>query len=310
MSKYNIDDLSSGQKTHTNIIFSAGLDLILIILAALVTLVLVLTPQISSTVIRQLVASLFILFVPGYAFAAALYPKKTDISDIGRLILSFAFSAIIVPAIGVLLSFTPWGITLTSIAVGLSLIIGLLLAIAFERRRNLLQNERFSWNLASARHIRERVFPSFETRFNKGLTSVLIVALLVSTLAVTYAVLRPGNGEHFTEFYILGPQGTADNYPTQYLLGGQQSVIVGITNNEQHDQSYDLVVTLNNNSKLTTLYSEQITVANNQRWEKSIGLRPDQTGSNMEMEFLLYLNQDHSSPYRTTHLWVNVTNPS
>jgi uncharacterized membrane protein len=307
MSKYSIED--RGQQTFPNVIDTIGLDLIIVIFSTVLTLAVILIPQINDTLIRQLVASLFILFVPGYALTAALYPKKTDISNIGRVILSFAFSAIIVPTTGILLNFTPWGITLASIAGGITIVIGLCLVVTFERRRRLLQDERFSWNLTSVRYLREMIFPASESRFNKGLTSVLIIALLVFSAALTYAVLRPENGEHFTEFYILGPQGTAEHYPTQYVLGQQKPVIVGIVNNEQHDQSYDFVVTLNSSTKQTTLYSEQVTVANNQTWEKAISLKPDQTGSNMEIEFLLYLDHNHTSPYRTTHLWVNVTNP-
>jgi uncharacterized membrane protein len=302
----NINNKNSGQKTRTDTFFTVGTDLLLLVVVAFLTLALVIVPFPSGTLFRAVVASLFIFFVPGYAFAAALYTKKDDISTISRFILSFVFSAIISPAIGLILNFTPWGITLASITIGLNLVIWVCIAIAFQRRSVLPLDERFSLNVANAQRIKEIVFPPSESRFAKSLTSVLIIAMLISTIGVTYAITKPANGEHFTEFYILGPQGKAEDYPTQYYLGEQQSVVVGIANREQHEQAYDLVVTLNG-TKVTTLYSTQITLANNQVWEEAINLKPDQTGSHMEMEFLLYLDHDHSSPYRTTHLWVNVT---
>jgi uncharacterized membrane protein len=126
---------------------------------------------------------------------------------------------------------------------------------------------------------------------------------------LAYVIVVPKMGETFTEFYILGPDGMADNYNTTYVLGDVHPIVVGVTNDELRNMTYDLVVTLNNSGNITQLHSEQLTVANNQTWEKTINLQPDQIGNNMDMEFLLYDNGNMTAPYREVHLWVNVTAP-
>jgi uncharacterized membrane protein len=124
---------------------------------------------------------------------------------------------------------------------------------------------------------------------------------------VAYVVAVPKQGEKFTEFYLLGPGGKADNYPTNFHLGDTKPVIVGIADHEYRNVTYDLVVRLNDSVRATQLYSEQMTLADNQTLEKHINLTPDRSGTNMMMEFLLYADGNMTAPYRELHLWVNVT---
>jgi uncharacterized membrane protein len=119
----------------------------------------------------------------------------------------------------------------------------------------------------------------------------------------------PKQGEKFTEFYILGPDGKADKYPTKYTLGDQKPVIVGVVNHEYRNVTYDLIVSLNDSTTVSNIYSEQLTLGDNQTWEKNINLMPDRIGTNMKMEFLLYADGNMTTPYRECHLWVNVTQP-
>jgi len=61
-----------------------------------------------------------VLFLPGYALIAALFPSKNDLDGIERLALSFGLSIAVVPLIGLGLNFTPFGIRLVPIIVSLS----------------------------------------------------------------------------------------------------------------------------------------------------------------------------------------------
>src|SRR5208337_4219718 len=98
--------------------------------------------------------------------------------------------------------------------------------------------------------------------------------------------------------------GMADNYNTTYTLGDQHPVIVGVADHEYRNVTYDLVISLNNSGNVSQLHSEQLTLADNQTWEKTISLQPDQIGNDMEMEFLLYADGNMTAPYRELHLWV------
>ena len=68
--------------------------------------------------IRYLLGSVFVLFLPGYVLIRTLFPTK-EIDNIERTALSIGISLALVPLVGLLLNYTPWGIKLTPIALSL-----------------------------------------------------------------------------------------------------------------------------------------------------------------------------------------------
>lgn len=78
-------------------------------------------------IIRYILGALFILWLPGYAFIKALFPvqlplKTSDrnLDIIERVALSSGMSLALVPIVGLLLNYTPWGIRLTPITLSLT----------------------------------------------------------------------------------------------------------------------------------------------------------------------------------------------
>ncbi|MEM1645553.1 MAG: DUF1616 domain-containing protein, partial [Ignisphaera sp.] len=69
--------------------------------------------------IRYVIGSLTVLFLPGYVTVEALYPKEDELTSLERLALSIGLSLAIVPLIGLILNYTPWGIRLTSVVIAL-----------------------------------------------------------------------------------------------------------------------------------------------------------------------------------------------
>ncbi len=76
--------------------------------------------------IRNVLGIIFVLFLPGFAFIKALFPttvplKTTSesLDDIERVALSFGMSLALVPIVGLILNYTPWGIRLTPITLSL-----------------------------------------------------------------------------------------------------------------------------------------------------------------------------------------------
>jgi uncharacterized membrane protein len=283
-------------------------DLALALGIAIATLALVFVPYLNGTFLRPVLGLVFILLVPGYVFIAALFPRKEDTSDIERMALSFGFSIGILGLIGIGLNYTPWLIRLDPLMACATGFVVICVFVSIVRRAAVPQDKRFSVHGRDVLDSARRIVPQPPTRFNKALTAVILVSIVVTTATFVYLVLTP-TGDTFTELYILGPSGTTVNYPTQYVLGQVKNVTVGVTNQEQRDTTYDLVIRLNDTSNATTLYTEKFTLANGETFQKSIPLKPDQIGQNMKMEFLLYRNSDFSAPYRETYLWVNVTKP-
>ena len=70
--------------------------------------------------IRHVLGTIFVLWLPGYAFIKALFPAQVPIKlptesldTIERIALSLGMSLALVPIVGLLLNYTPWGIRLT-----------------------------------------------------------------------------------------------------------------------------------------------------------------------------------------------------
>jgi hypothetical protein len=76
--------------------------------------------------LRNALGAIFVLWLPGYTFIKALFPThvptKTsteNLDTIERIALSLGMSIALVPIIGLLLNYTPWGIRLTPIVLSL-----------------------------------------------------------------------------------------------------------------------------------------------------------------------------------------------
>lgn len=76
--------------------------------------------------IRYALGTIFVLWLPGYTFIKALFPTRVpiktsseDLDIIERIALSSGMSLALVPIVGLLLNYTPWGIRLTPIVLSL-----------------------------------------------------------------------------------------------------------------------------------------------------------------------------------------------
>jgi hypothetical protein len=69
--------------------------------------------------IRYVLGSIFVLGLPGFTLIKALFPSKKEMDSIERVALSIGLSLAIVPIVGLLLNYTPWGIRLTPITISL-----------------------------------------------------------------------------------------------------------------------------------------------------------------------------------------------
>jgi uncharacterized membrane protein len=145
-----------------------------------------------------------------------------------------------------------------------------------------------------------------EKGLDRALTVILVLSILLSVTTLVYVILTPKEGEHFTEFYILGPEGMADNYPTNYTLGESGRVIVGIVNHEYRPVNYTMEVRLENRPLPLPQDLQQVTLAHNETWEAPLTLTPPVEGEDMKLEFLLFNETDKNTPYRDLHLWINV----
>jgi len=171
----------------------------------------------------------FVIFIPGYLFIFLLFPSNEEIDIIERIALSFGLSIAIVPLVGLILNYTPWGIRLESVATSLSILVFILATFAVIRWHGLEPSKRFIISF-------EINLP--ENKVDKILTISLIFAIILSLILLIYVITMPREGEKFTEFYILGPSGKAEDYPTNISSNETEKVIIGIANHEGKTINY------------------------------------------------------------------------
>ncbi|RJS97631.1 DUF1616 domain-containing protein [Halococcus sp. IIIV-5B] len=321
-------------------------DLVVVALLVVLTAVSALVPPISGTPIRIVLGLPFVLFLPGYAFVAALFPeagrtadpteddesedrieraREDGIDGIERVALSFGLSIAVSPLIGLALNFTPFGIRLVPIVVAIGGFTLVAVAVAAARRLALPAADRFRiplgrWYAAT----RTEMFDP-ETRMDQVLNVVLAVSLLLAVSSVAYAVATPTAGESFSEFYLLTENETgaltAENYPENFTEGAGQPLVVGVSNHEHRPTNYTVVAQLqrvrvaNNTTRVlerSPIQRFSPRLADNETWTRRHTVTPTMTGDRLRLTYLLYRGPAPANPttgnaYRETHLWVNVT---
>lgn len=209
------------------------------ILSFLLIFIIYLFPE---SILRKVIGLPFILFFPGYSFISFLFPERRELDTIERVALSFGLSIAITPLIGLALNYTPFGIRLTPILLSLSSFNIIFSALAIYRRFSVRDpfiprvdlKEVVEWNEMS--------------RLDRVLTVILLISIIASVVTLIYVIATPKTGERFTEFYILGPQGKAADYPTKLRPGQNGTVIIGIVNHEYRTVNYTVEIWLVNAS--------------------------------------------------------------
>jgi uncharacterized membrane protein len=131
---------------------------------------------------------------------------------------------------------------------------------------------------------------------------IIILVLIVASIGVIYIIINPSPSERFTEFYLLGSDGKAGNYPTNLTLNENGTVIIGIVNREGTPTNYQLLIKLNNN----TIKQEPIKLQDKEKKEMNLTFNVNQTGNNQKLEFYLFKLPDNQNPYRFLELIINV----
>jgi len=84
--------------------------------------------------IRYILGSIYVLYLPGSMLIEALYPRGEDLEPLERLALSIGLSLAVVPLIGLVLNYTPWGIRLTPVSLSLATFTEAMAIIALRRK--------------------------------------------------------------------------------------------------------------------------------------------------------------------------------
>lgn len=126
------------------------------------------------------------------------------------------------------------------------------------------------------------------TTREKILSNVLGLLVLTTIGAIVYVTTSPPPGERFTEFYVLGIEGKAKDYPKELVVGEEGRVLLGIVNHEYQVMSYRAVI------KIDGIKNDEIgsvVLNHEEEWKQEVSFVPGKT-----IEFLLF-KEEESEPY-------------
>lgn len=277
--------------------------MLIVLIWIILTFIFIVIPTLQNSIIRTILGIPTVLFIPGYVLISALFPKKNDLDAIERIALSFGLSIATVPLIGLGLNFTPFGIRLIPIIVALSIYTVLLIIVGIYRREELSEDDKFKVPISKFYYDIIGEIKKPKNRIDKILTIILIFSIMLALGMIVYVITVPKIGEKFTEFYILGPSGKADNYPTELKLNSSTTLMAGVVNHEYSPVNYTIQIVIDKD----LLLSEKLMLKHNETWQNNISFIPDKVGNNEKLQLLLFKENNFTTPYRDLHLWVNTT---
>lgn len=326
-----------GERGSLSSLRQALADLVAVGLCVLIVVTTAL-PMVEGTVFGRVVRALFVGFVPGYALVAALFPRarsdagadttrsRARISDgrIGRLerfALSIAAScgllALIAGGLFVVSATdgttTVWALAALTIGFG---------AIATIRRLALPPSEQFG---RTATEWTDALNPLRSPRHGGDLLSTAAVGFVILFVLSSAAyAMAPVQEDGYTELYLLqqgGGEPIAEEYPDELTTGEEGSLIVGIGNNEGATTTYTVVVQLQavegegtgaSVQSSTELDRFEVTLEGGETVETEHTITPEQAGEDLRLTYLLYVGDPPENPseenaYRSTYIWVDVT---
>jgi uncharacterized membrane protein len=240
-----------------------------------------------------------VLFFPGYTLIAALFPRRGGLGPIERVALSFGISIAVVPLIGLVLNYTPWGIRLYPVLTAVTAFILACAGAALYRDKRLPPEERLRLTVRFAPPKWSGMSP-----LDRAVSVGLVVAIAAAIGTLVFTVVSPKEGEKFTEFYILGPGGKAEDYPTELTVSEEGRVIVGVVNHENECLGYRVELWAGNMKQRTV---QTGVLAEEEKWEREVSFSLDGAGANQKVEFWLFV-EGKEEPHLEDplHLWVDV----
>lgn len=188
----------------------------------------------APPLIRIPLGLIFVLFLPGYALTASLFPARNGPDSLERIGLSFGLSLATTPLVALGIEYTPWSLHRTSILIGLlavTIIAALIMAL---RRSRLAPAERYAVDIPwpDIRPVR-----TWDRTTKGALLGLVLASVLIGSSGVWIVASRLQE-EPSTAFALLNATGEAAFYPRRIDPNNPVTVILEVTNREGHAEHY------------------------------------------------------------------------
>ena len=303
---------------------------------ALVTFV-VFRTAIGSTP-RALLALGLVLFVPGYALVAALFPRSGTREGAGfdwrrppaivdgrldlpaRLALSFGTSVAFAPLIGLALAVTGRPLTTETVVGSLGGFAVVAMAVATVRRWRLPPEERY--RVAVAGTVR-RIHTAIRTRSRRRvvLDLALAASIVLASAGLAYAVATPHEPAPDTEVALLteddGGEYVAADLPPALVHDEPTDLTLGVENHEGEQVEYSTVVVLERIDGDGTVEESEEVIRFDAEVEDGITAYVDHqvvpgiVGEDLRLSYYVYAGSAPDEPSSETadrhlYIWVDV----
>jgi uncharacterized membrane protein len=248
---------------------------------------------------RVVLGGMYVLFAPGYALQAALFPRREHLGSLDRLALSFGLSVAIMPVLGLALDGPPGGIFLWqsfTFLTALTIICGL---VAMYRRSRLSTDE----DNVNDTELNLGEWWKSQSVPGQLLFSLIPVSVIIGLVLVLYILFVPIPEKQFTEFYIRSASDVAANYPLEVKAGQPFTIKVGVVNHEGKDSTYSIQSEMHEHILAATA---PFTLVDGQSVSLDVALSSSTPGDRQLMEILLLRD---NRVYRRLYLWLNVESP-
>jgi uncharacterized membrane protein len=275
-----------------------GLDLALVLIFATLLIVFALTLP-EGYVLRIIFCIPFLLFLPGYALVSALWPEKSEMEGLERAALGLGLSIAIVAIFGLGLNYTPWGIALPSVVIGLYSLILLLVIIAWLRRSKLGLDKRFILTSAFLFEKSDQISST-----DKVMILIVAIVMIIGGGTLAYIAVNPPK-EPYTQLSIKDEYGATENYPFNLSVDEDATIIIEVVCYEREATDYSVLVSLKSDSQgNTTLDEYNFSLADGKKWSQDIDFSINASGE-YKLEVELFKN-DERTPYANNYIWINV----
>lgn len=276
---------------YRNFIFIILLNVLLISLLAFDTI----DASGATDILRVAVALIYLVFVPGYVLQEALLPDRNHLALIDRIAISIGLSIAILPIMGLILDGPFGGIRLWQSVVFLTLFTLTFMLIAVYRQRNIVQQGEATATFGTW-------WQSLSSQ-SQIISALFVLVILVSSFIAVANFLARKPAQNFTEFYLVGPEQIALDYPYSVTKGQPFKLSVGVANHEGKDFTYSIEARMNGQILAGTA---PFTLADGQSISLDMALTSSVAGNQQALEVLLLQNGEI---YRRLYLWLNVESP-
>lgn len=315
---------------------------LVVLYVAAVTAIVLSGASIVGGPLRVLVGLPLLLFLPGYALLAVLYPgrrrdpatRTTVAGHAGvfdregltwgeRAAISFGVSMALLPLLAVLLSVAripldPVPITLSLGAVTvLGAIVGALRRLQLPPAERLrLPTHRWSSELRAA----TLEAPSWGAAL---LNVVLLLAIVGAVTGLAYGLVAPPSGPGYTDVALLTEQGdelVQGNYTTEFSRGESASMVLTVQNEEGGPRSYTVAVVLErvrgSGGNFSVVERQQLDrfsmdVQNGVTARQPVNVTPTMLGQDLRLSYYVYTGDAPQTPSpegadKHLYVWVDV----